>query len=308
MVYSPHGPDVLRDYEQRFEAAHPEIDFQFYDAGAQEVFTRVMNEKSRPHCDVWWGGPSTMFMQAAEAGLLEPYTPTWADAVDAEYKDLENKWIGTYKSPLCILYNNRHYEPEDVPQTWDDLLDPKWKNKITLRKPHRSGTLRTFIGAMIMRAPSEDEGIAWLSKFHENTKDYMENPQLLYDHVKRNPELISVWLMPDLALQRDRHGYPFAWIIPEDTPLLTEGIAIVSGAPNPAGAKLVYDFVTTPDALIHQGEAYAKTPARADIDSAQLPAWMTNQTWKPMNIDWKSFAANQDRWFDRWDREVFSGP
>ena len=35
LVYSPHGPDVLGDYEAKFEAAYPGVDVQCLDLGSQ---------------------------------------------------------------------------------------------------------------------------------------------------------------------------------------------------------------------------------------------------------------------------------
>jgi iron(III) transport system substrate-binding protein len=306
VVYSPHGPDVLKDYKALFEAKYPEIEVQALDAGAQEVYSRIEAERNRPQADVWWGAPSTMFMQAADEGLLEAYKPSWAGIIEPAYRDSQDRWYGTYRSPLAILFNNRHYKMEDVPQTWDALLDPRWKAKITLRKPLASGTMRTFIAAMIKRAPSEDEGIAWLRTLHGQVESYMENPQLLYDHVKKREELVSVWLMPDIVLQRERNGYPFDYVIPPQTPVLTEGIAIVKGAPHPEWAKKFYELVTTPEALAQQAKAYGKVPVRPDVDPKTLPEWMAGLHIDPMPIDWAEFAQNDKRWCDRWGKEVYS--
>ena len=306
VVYSPHGPDVLKDYEIKFESTHPDVDVQWIDAGSDEVYNRIKAEKNRPQCDVWWGAPSTHFMQAADEDLLEPYQPTWANTVADAYKDAQHRWYGTYRSPLAIMFNNRKYKKEEVPQTWDDLLKPEWKGKITFRKPLPSGTMRTFVGAMILRAPSEDEGIAWLKKLHDQREAYMENPQLLYDHVKKQEELISVWLMPDVVLQRERNAYPFDYVIPPQTPVLTEGIAIVKGAPHPGLAKQFYEFVTSPESLAHQAQAYAKVPARTDLDPKSLPDWIATLALDPMPIDWKTFAAKIGYWCDRWSAEVYS--
>jgi iron(III) transport system substrate-binding protein len=306
VVYSPHGPDVLKDYERAFESAYPEVDVQWYDAGSQEVYSRVRAEQNRPQGDVWWGGPSTLFMQAAKEGLLDPYRPSWEEAVQPAYRDTQDRWYGTYQSPLAILFNNRRYKEEDVPQTWDDLLDPRWKGKIAMRKPLASGTMRTFIGAMILRAESEDAGIAWLRRLHEAREAYLENPQLYYDHIKKQEDVISVWLMPDIVLQRERNGYPFGFVVPPETPVLTEAIGIIRGAPHREWAVRFYEFVTTAEALAQQAAAYAKMPARTDISPAMLPEWMAELEVKPMKIDWEHFAANEKRWCDRWESEVYN--
>ena len=308
VVYSPHGPDVGKDYEALFEAAYPDIDLRWLDMGSQEVYNRISAERRRPACDVWWGAPSTMFMQAARAGLLDAYTPTWSDAVGPGYKDEDGLWYGMYDTPLAIMFNTRHYTRGQVPHSWDELLDPAWDGLITMRKPLPSGTMRTFIGAMILRAESEDEGIAWLRRLHLATEKYNESPQTLFDHMKRNEDLITVWIMPDAVLQRERNGYPFDFWLPKQTPVLTEAIAIVKGAPHRENAELFYEFATSPEALAHQAAEYAKIPTRPDIDPATLPQWMADQEVDAMAIDWDLFAQKEQAWCDRWEKEVYNAP
>ncbi len=306
VVISPHGMDVGKDYESLFETAHPHIDVQWLDMGSQEVYSKISSERNRPACDVWWGAPSTMFMQAAKEGLLEPYKPTWADAMAPADRDAKDQWYGIYQTPLAMFFNTRKYTRDQVPQTWDELLDPKWAGKITIRKPLASGTMRTFIGAMILRAENEDAGIAWLKKLHTQTKSYQETPQLLFDNLKRSEDLVTVWIMPDAVLERERNGSPFDFYLPKPTPVLTEAIAIVKGAPHRKNAELFYEFVTTADALVHQAEAYAKVPARKDIDPKRLPAWLAQEQIEPMAIDWAQFAEQEPKWIERWEKEVYS--
>lgn len=308
VVYSPHGPEVLGDYEKKFEAAYPEADVQWLDLGSQEVYNRVRAEQRRPYADIWWGGPSSLFVQAAQEGLLEPYHPSWADVVPAEFRDTEDRWYGTYRSPLAIVFNNRKYTQETAPRTWDELLETPWQGKVALRKPQASGTMRTFLGAMILRAESEDEGIAWLKRLHACTAAYLENPQILFDHLKRREDHVTIWLLPDVVLQRERNGYPLDCVVPPDTVVLTEGIAIVRGAPNRTWAERFYEFVTSSDALVHQAHAYAKMPARTDVDPARLPEWMRSLNIQDMKIDWAYFAQHENRWCERWEKEVYRSP
>lgn len=308
VVYSPHGGEMLGDYEKLFEAEYPGVDVHVLDMGSKEVYSRVRAESNRPQCDVWWGAPSTMFMQAADEGLLAPYTPSWAGALAPEFKDPEGRWYATFRSPLAVLFNSRQYTAADMPRTWDNLLDGAWKGKISLRRPLESGTMRTFICAMVARAASEDAGFDWLRRFHQNTAEYLGNPALLFDHIKKNPDHISVWLMPDIVMQAVRNGFPFDYYIPPDTPVLTDGIALVKGAPHEEWGKKFYEFVTSREALIHQAAAYAKLPARGDIDDSLLPPKLVAQKVQAMPVDWKEFAAKEPAWCQRWNTEIFEAP
>lgn len=305
VVYSPHGPEVCEDYEKLFEAAYPNIDLQWLYLGSQDVYNRISAEEQRPSCDVWWGGPSTMFMKATQQGLLAPYTPTWDAGISSGFKDPEGYWYGTYNTPIAIMFNTRKYTRDTVPQTWDDLLQPAWNQKIAMRFPLPSGTMRTFIGSVMIREGSDDAGIAWLQKLHASTKEYPKKPEMLFDTMKRNEEIISVWIAPDAVLQRERGGYPFDFHIPKQAPVLTEGIALVANAPHRENAELFYEFVTTQDALVHQAQTYAKIPTREDIDIAQLPEWMTAQTIDVLPIDWNLFSEKEQLWTDRWKNEVY---
>jgi len=308
VVYSPHGAEMLGDYEALFEAEYPGVDVQMADMGSQEVYSKILAERNRPQCDIWWGAPSTMFMQAAAEGLLAPYEPAWAGALAPDFKDPEARWHATYRSPIAILFNDRQYKAADMPQTWDGLLDGAWKGKVSLRRPLESGTMRTFLSAMIARAESEDAGIEWLRNLHGQTGAYPGSPALLFDHIKKNPEHISVWLMPDIVMQSVRNGFPFDYYLPPDTPVLTDGIAVVAGARNEEWARRFYDFVTTESALLHQAEAYAKLPARSDIDPAKLPPKLVSQEVRAMPIDWKTFSEREPGWCERWKNEVFDAP
>ena len=308
VIYSPHGAEMLREYEARFESAHPEVDMQWLDIGSQEVYSRLSAERGRPAADVWWGAPSTLFVQAAQEGLLERYKPTWSTHVAAEFHDPQDLWYATYRSPLAIMFNDRALKADQVPQTWDDLLKPEWKGRITLRQPLPSGTMRTFLCAMIARAPSEDAGIEWLKQLHAQTASYPESPNLLFDHLKKNEDRITVWLMPDAVMQKNLNGFPFGYHIPPDTPVLTDAIALVKNAPHPEWAKKFYEFVTTEAALVQQAEAYAKLPARTDIPQEKLPPDLMAQRIQPMTLDWGLMAEKEKEWCARWEQEVYAAP
>jgi iron(III) transport system substrate-binding protein len=114
--------------------------------------------------------------------------------------------------------------------------------------------------------------------------------------------------MPDAVLQRNLNGYPFGWVLPPETPVLTEGIALIEGAPHPEGGQAFYDFVTTKDALVQQAQDYGKTPAREDIEPARLPDWMADLDIDPLDVDWREFADNEEAWCQAWEERVFNAP
>ena len=303
IVYTPHGKELVGDYEKSFEALHPEINVEFQDMGAQQIYDRIRTEKKRPQASLWWGAPSVTFARAAKEDLLAPYQPTWSAAIDSVSCDPNHMWYGNFYTPEVITFNSRTVE--NPPADWDDFLLPEWKDEIIIRYPLQSGTMRTIWGAMIMRQPTVEEGYAWLARLDRNTKTYAADPAELYIKLAREEGEISLWNQPDTDIQSRDNNYPFAYLIPESgTPILTDGIAIVKNAPNAEAAKAFYEFVTSIEAMIDQADKFYRFPARNDIPQDQLPAWMQGLDLKPMEMDWKRLADNEADWMEYWDENI----
>ena len=301
LVYSPHGKEMLQAYEAAFEAANPTVDVQWIDAGSQEVLDRIAAERANPQASVWWGAPQTMFMRAAADSLLQPFAPSWAGALPETAKDPDGLWYGTYLTPQGVLFNTDAVD--QAPADWDDLLDPRWPDRLLIRSPFESGTMRTIWSALILRQPTVEEGYRWLARLDANTKGYAANPTQLYLRVGRGEADVTLWNLPDTYLQAQT--YPFAFAAPASgTPVLVDAVAIPAGAPQPDLARQFIEFVTTPQALAAQARDYHRIPARTDIDAASLPAWMREQTVTALDLDWDRIAAEGPGWMQYWDENI----
>jgi len=308
LIYTPHGQDLLQDFVDRYKQVHPEVNVQFLDLGSREVFERVHAERNRPQADLWWGAAHTTFQQAAEENLLAPYHPTWADKVPAPSRDALDRWYGTYETPEVIVYNSEAVTEAEAPKDWDDVLDPKWRDKILIRNPNPSDSMRAIFGAMIWRfykdTGSPDKGYAWLRRLDANVHEYTANGTLMVQKLARREGLISLWDMPDVRLYKEKKGLPVAYTIPTSgTPVVIDAIAIVRGAPHEEEARRFYEFVTTPESLVHAAQEYYRIPLRMDLDRKQLPAWM-NEPFTRMPLDWDLLRKQGNDWLRYWDTEI----
>ncbi len=310
-VYSPHGKELLDYLEQGFEKAHPEIDVQWVDMGSQEVLDRVRAEGPNPQADVWFGAPAEAFDRATRENLLEPYKPTWANAVSEEGRDSKDRWYGTYLTPEVIAYNTQAVSAAEAPKDWDDVLDPKWKGKVLIRDPIASGTMRAIFGAIIARSVARtgkpDEGYDWLRRLDVSTREYVLNPTILYQKIGRQEGVITLWDMPDIATLQQRLKIPVGYVIPASgTPLLVDGIGIVRGTKHPKEARMYYEFVTTPQALTAAADQFLRIPARIDIPLASLPKWIQDAKARirPMPVDRAVMAEHLDEWMKYWDANI----
>ena len=308
LIYTPHGQDLLNESIARFKTIHPDVDVQFLDMGAREVFERIRAERNRPQADLWWGAAHTTFQTAADENLLAPYRPTWADAIKPEARDSQDRWYGTFKTPEVIVYNSDAVKPDEAPKDWDDVLDPKWRDKILIRNPNPSDSMRAIFGAMIWRfykdTGSTQQGYEWLKRLDANVKEYTADGTLLMQKLVRREGVLTLWNLPDVWIYKEQRGFPVGYVFPTGgTPVITDGIAIVRGAPNEEDAKRFYEFVNTPESLTLAARKYYRVPVRNDLDRTQLPAWM-NEPVNEMQIDWNVLRNQINNWMRHWDTEI----
>ncbi|NNE34872.1 MAG: extracellular solute-binding protein [Rhodothermales bacterium] len=305
IVYSPHGKEMLKAAEDSFEAKYPSVDVQWQDMGGQDAFDRIRTERNNPQASVWWGGSSVAFALAADEGLLEPFEPTWAAFVSDDARDNDGRWFGTFYTPEVIAFNSTVLSRETAPQDWDDLLKDEWKDRILIRYPLQSATMRTIYGAMIQRAPTPQDGYRWLAKLDRNVKTYAANPIQLYLGLARGEGDVTVWNLPDIRLQSDQNGYPFDYVFPPSgTPVLTDGIALVAGAKNLDLARDFYEHVTSDSAMVDQASRFYRIPVRTDVPKEKLPEWIVSEQFQAMEMDWLQLSELGPTWMQFWDENI----
>lgn len=308
VIYSPHGKEMLGEFEQQFEKVHPDIDVQWLDMGSQEVFDRVNTEKANPIADIWWGAPATMFMRAEKNGLLEPYKPTWADKVAAGSKSRTDGWYGTFLTPQVIAFNDKFLTNETAPKSFIEMTMPRWKDKVIFRNPMASGTMRaifcSILESSLSNNKSDSVGKLMLNQLDANTAAYLADPTQMYIRLAADTA-VTLWNMPDIVLQKNLYHYPFGYNFPEPaTVVLTDGIAIIKGTKNPDAANAFYEFVTSEPSLILQADKFYRIPARTDIDKSKLPSWITGADYKTLDINWEVIAENESEWMKQWDTQI----
>ena len=310
MVYSPHGRDLLRLFENEFERVHPELDVRWLDMGSQEVYARVRSERANPQCDVWFGGPDAIFARAAREGLLAPHRPTWASAVPESSRAAGDLYFGVFRTLPILVFNEQLVSAAEAPRDWEDLLKPRFAGKILIRDPIASGVMRTIFGMIVARSVAEsgssDAGFDWLLRLDAATKEYVANPALLHQKMVRGEGEVTMWELTDILLERQKGvplGYRFA---ASGTPVIDDAIALAAGAQRRAAAIELLEFAGSVEAQALAAAHVYRIPARDDVPRESLPEWARAvlSEMKPARYDEALAARESSRWMSVWDRSV----
>lgn len=309
-IYSPHGRDHLTLLEHEFERLHPEVDVRWLDLGSQEVLDRLRLERVNPQADLWFGGPTTLFERGIADSLLAPYRPSWAGQVDPGGVGPGDLYYPVYRTPAIIAYNNVAVPESLAPRDWDDVLEPRWHDRVLIRDPVASGTMRAIWGLILQRGLRQTGdtawGMAWLRRLDGQTRTYALSPALLDAKLARQEGLVTLWDLPDILISRSK-GMPFGYVFPSSgTVVIDDAIALVRGARHPDLARAFIEFVGGIDAQVLAAERVFRLPARHDLPAARVPAWVTEveRTMVVEPMDWALLAREGAGWMGYWDQQV----
>lgn len=290
--------------------------------GTTKVFGRLRAEKNHPRCDVWYGGGGMIpFMTATKDGLLEPYKPKgYEDLPPARgnliVRDADWNWVGMGVIALGYAYNPQKLKEDEIPKTWDELADPKWKGQIEMWDPAESGTAMLFLESALLRhiedGAGEEAGWEYLTKFFGNLKRYTREGKPAFS-VARGETLIGIHfehqVLEFLAEQsRDAQVADVQknihWYLPPDSPVIVDPIALVKGGPNPEAGKAFIDFCMSPEGQKIVNRFFfsmdPKMPPPANLPGVTMDDLMQ----KAQKLDPVWMAENYDPIRKKWQNDV----
>ncbi|MEH1011758.1 extracellular solute-binding protein [Micromonospora sp. CPCC 206060] len=307
VIYTARDKKVADYVVEQFTGKFPEYKgkVEVLNLGAQEILERVRAEKANPQASVWWGGTQQGLSAGAGEDLLHGWQPAFASKMDAKYRDPQGRWFGEILLPEVIMYNNKALTPEQAPKDWDELLDPKWKDKIIIRDVAASGTMRSIYASMIQRQSPDGSnpqpGYDWLRKLDANTGTYAANPTDLYLKMSRQQGVLSAWNLQDILLQANQSNMPFGYVMPASgAPVLVDGLAAVKGG-NTAGAQKFIEFLFDDQLRATLAKDYFQIPA---VKIANEPQWLADLGLKPMDVNWDVIAKNETEWINHWNSQI----
>jgi iron(III) transport system substrate-binding protein len=286
VVYSANDANLNRFV---FDAFTKETGIQVdpVEGGSGVVFRRIASERERPLGDVVWGVSRALLTN--NRALLAPYASKNKETVPAEFRDAEDRWIGTNVHLIVILQNTKLVPADAGPKTWADLLDPQWKGKIAVTDPANSGSAFTNLTMLAQLWGGGDAGWGKVTQLLANTK-VLNRSTLVFQGVG-NGEFALGMSLEYAGLLWASNGAPVKVVYPGDgTVAQMEGVGIIKAGPDPEAAKSFVDYVTRKDVREAILRFAFRRAARQDLDLASLPGQM------PALKDVKLMPYDEDGW------------
>jgi iron(III) transport system substrate-binding protein len=248
-VYTAHYPsEIIANICQGFERRYKGLKCNFVRTTAQVAFTRFNQDlqANLAVASVFSSTDVSHFPDLKARGVLMPYKPhNLSKMVDdlKQYNDKDDTYWVTSAGLVLITYNTTLVSEKDAPKKWTDLLDPKWKGKVSIGHPAFSGYVGTWV--VLMR---KLYGWEYFEKLEKNQPQIGRSINDTVTMLNAKERWVAAGPDATTLLSRDK-GNPLGVVYPEDGSLLMiSPTGIPKNAPAPNCAKLFVEYLLDKEA------------------------------------------------------------
>lgn len=292
-------------FEEFEKATGVRVNFIRFSSG--EALARLIAEKNNPRVDVLFGGPVETHAAGIKEGIFEPYRPPTFGVLPPRFKHPEGQWVAIADDPLVFMSNNKFLKEKGLkpPASWEDLLDPAYRNMIQMADARTSGTAVTRIFSVLeVYNRDEEKAFAYLKKLRQNVQVYTKSGGGGTIPVGIGQAGAGIFFIVD-ALKTKQEGYDVSVSFPrEGIGTSAEAIALIKGAKNPAVGKKLIDWASSPAMQSHFAKYKINfIPAHPDVPVESSLAEVLKGA-KIFPIDDQYAGENRKRIVERWVKEV----
>jgi iron(III) transport system substrate-binding protein len=266
-----HVYPVLTAVEAAFTKKYG-IKIKNWRADSESVLNRVVSEAHGGRNDVDIVQNESAENQALHREkLLAPINSPYQKNLIAEAMPNHKEWTGITIDVYVAAYNTNHVKKEDLPKTYQDLLDPKWKGKLSVE----ANDYLWF--SSLLSAMGEEKGRKLFSDIvATNGMSFRKGHTLLSTLVASGEATMGLSAYYLTVTPLKKKGAPIDYIALQ--PLIAQlgAIGVTRKAPHPAAAMLFYDFVLNEGEQIMSDEGYAVTSKKIKSPFAGVPMKMVD--------------------------------
>ena len=176
------------------------------------LVNRIIAEKDRPQCDLFWNNEIMHTVRLQKLGMLATHPWRVESGWPPDMIASDGTWCGfAARARVLIVNTDLLPAPSEYPQSVDELANPKWKGRCAMARPLFGTTATHF--AVLRERNGHDETITLLKKIRDNALILSGNKQVALAVAAGN----LAWGLTDTddAIIEKDLGRPVAIVFPD---------------------------------------------------------------------------------------------
>lgn len=308
-VYTGLEEEYLNYYISLYEKEFPDIELNVIRDSQGAIAAKVLAEGENPVADVLWGLASVNLIDLAEQNktaeldsvLLENIDPAYIDSISSK-----PRWVGMTAWTSAITVNKYELAKKNfsVPNSYEELLDPKYSKEIVMPNPASSGTgYLTVLGWISIWG--EEKAWEYMDKLHKNIGQYTHSGSAPVKMVMQGESLAGIG-MDSESIRLGKVNDAIITVLPaEGYGWDMEGIAIVQKENIKPEAIEFIKWALSKDMM----EEYSKNIGLVSYKgiNTKLEGYPADFKEKLAKIDFKWASENRERLLKEWEKRYGKG-
>jgi iron(III) transport system substrate-binding protein len=243
MLYTTTPTEYLKELTEPFERRYG-IKVNVWRARSEAILQRVISEaRANKHAADVVQSISPPMEALHREGLLQPVDSPFHRELAPGAVPPHRAWASTLQYVFVQAYHTGKVAKEELPKTYRDLLDPRWKGRLGIESSDHEW----------MTSVINDMGAAAGESFFRelvrtNGLSVRTGHPLLTNLTSSGEVPLALTVYQYSVEQAKKKGSPIDWFAIEPAVAIADGIAVARKAPNPNAALLFYDYMLSVEA------------------------------------------------------------
>jgi iron(III) transport system substrate-binding protein len=252
-----------------FTATHG-IKVNVWRAGTDRILQRTLSEAAagRYDVDVIHFGSPEMEALSREQLLLPITSPVHADLQPGSVP-AHREWAATLLSVWVQAYNTKLLKQEDLPRTYRDLLDPRWKGKLGIEAKDQD-----WFASVVDIMGGEEEGLEFFRQLGATNGVSVRVGHTLLNNMVISGEVpLALTVYNYMPEQAKKTGAPIDWFALEPAVARSNAVGVARRAPHPTAARLFYEYLLGEDAqqsFVNMGYVPSNTKVASPLAGVKI--------------------------------------
>jgi len=233
---------VVRPVKEAFEKEYPFLQVEYFRGNSERLVQKMFAEYQGRRYEVDIVDGTVTAPMVKKGGYLQRFYSPYLAEYPAELKDPQGYWGVSNVYYFALGYNTRMVKPNEIPKTYEDLLNPRWKSQMMWSTSRGSGA-PMFIGN-VFQSMGLEKGKAYLQRLKaQNVAKTTASARQLLDLVIAGEYPLALHIFNHHAHISKTAGAPVDWYPLEPASATINTISPVTRAPHPYAAMLLIDFI-----------------------------------------------------------------
>jgi len=244
-----------------FKKRYPFLDIKYTRGGGTNLVGRLLTEqKANSNKADIFSGRGNLHVTLMKAGFPAKNLAPFRQELREGFSDKDGYFVGQYAYSLVIAYNTRNVAPNRAPTSYQDLVNPEWKEQMALDIESYDWL------AGMMDILGEEKGLAFARTLAGQNIRLQRGHSLLTQLIAAGELKVMIDGYHYQILTLRQKGAPLDFTVPD--PMIVKepsGIWISKRAPRPHTAALLVDFLFSPEGQQFHAKQFFLA-ARKDIN------------------------------------------